>query len=90
MTTLGKIIVLALGYFLLLPCGFMLLSDNFWIILCGIVYFVVIVFSGNEKDRKFWKVWWRLHYYLCWPMLEGLERESGKSEYDESTTDEVR
>lgn len=70
MTTLGKIIILVLGYGLLIPAGFMIMSDNIWIILCGVIYFVVMVFGGDKKDRKFWRLWYALHCRLCNPWLK--------------------
>lgn len=90
MTTLGKITILAIGYFLMLPVGFCLMSNNVWIILCGIVYLLTIIFVGDEKDRKFWRVWYGIHCKLCHPWTEYESTKYESSEYDESTTNEVR
>ena len=61
MTILGKIIIFVIGWALLVPAMFLCFNGSFLYFILGVIYFVVMVYSGSEIDRKFWKLWWKIN-----------------------------
>ena len=61
---IAKVIIFVMGWIMLIPAMFLCFDGNFWYFVLGVIYFVVIVFSGSDIDRKFWKVWWQINKSL--------------------------
>lgn len=60
----AKVLIFVMGWVMLIPAMFLCFDGNFWYFVLGAIYFVVIVFSGSDIDRKFWKVWWSINKSL--------------------------
>ena len=61
---IAKLIIFVMGWILLFPAMYLVFNDSLIYFVLGIIYIVVIVFSGPEQDRKFWKVWLQINKSL--------------------------
>lgn len=61
---IAKVIIFVMGWIMLFPAMFLVFNDDVICFVLGVIYFVVVVFSGQEQDRKFWKVWWQINKSL--------------------------
>lgn len=61
---IAKVIIFVMGWVMLFPAMFLVFNDSVICFVLGVIYFVVVVFSGQEQDRKFWKVWWQINKSL--------------------------
>lgn len=61
---IAKFIIFVMGWIMLVPAMFLVFTDSLVYACLGVIYFVVVVFSGSEHDRKFWKVWWNINKSL--------------------------
>ena len=61
---IAKSLIFLIGCIMLFPAMFLIFNDSIIYFILGVIYFVFIVFSGTDEDRKFWKVWWKINKSL--------------------------